>query len=151
MTDADRIRERENVANRLEKMVRHTPVLLAPLALVAVVDLVTGSVTGDSRIDVVLLLAAAAGLWSAYSTRRLAGRFRRDDFPQRATPLVWARAVISLAASFGFCAGVGYLIGGWVAAVVLPTAMTILIAVSFASGRRRRRRVLAERKSGLEP
>lgn len=143
MTDADRIREREreNVANRLEKMVRHTPVLLAPFALVAVVDLVTGSVTGDSRIDVALLVAAALGLWGAYSTRQLARRLRSGNLPERATPTAWIRAAASMLVSLAVCAGVGYLLGGWTGAVLLSAVTIALIGVALGVGIRRRRRI----------
>jgi hypothetical protein len=59
--------------------------------------------------------------------------------------MAWARAVASIVASFGFCVFVGYLIGGWVGAVVLSSAMFALTSVSIGIGLRRRRRIQSER------
>jgi hypothetical protein len=45
----------------------------------------------------------------------------------------------SIAASFGVTAGLGYLIGGWTLAVVLPAALVILMGIGIAVGLKRRR------------
>ena len=70
--------------------------------------------------------------------RRLARRFRRGAFPQRATPMLVVKAVASMVVSLVASVGMGYLIGGWVFAVVLPAASTVLIAFALIWGRRQR-------------
>jgi hypothetical protein len=130
---------RDKLAEKFNRYSRHAVLGVIPIALIAIVDLFTGSLTADRRIDYALLAAAAMGLWSAYSQRRLARRFRSGAFPQRATPMLVVKAVASTLLSLAVSAGMGYLIGGWVFAVVLPVAAIVLIAIAFIWGKRQRR------------
>jgi peptidoglycan/LPS O-acetylase OafA/YrhL len=130
---------RNKFAERLNRYSRHAVLGVIPLALIAVIDLLTGSLTADRRIDYALLAAAAMGLWSAFAQRRLARRFRSGTFPQRATPMLVVKAVASVLLALALGVGMGYLIGGWVLAVVLPAAATVLIAFAVFWGRRQRR------------
>ncbi len=124
----------EKLADQFDKYARYTVLAVIPIALIAVVDLATGSMTGDRRIDIASLAAATMGLWSAFSLRRLAQQFRGGNLLQRATPALWARTVLSIAVSPGFTAGVGYLIGGWVPAVALSSATAVLTGSSVVLG-----------------
>jgi drug/metabolite transporter (DMT)-like permease len=119
-----------------------------PLALIAVVDLATGDLTGDRRVDVALLAATAMVGYSTLSLRRLARRFREPEKPQRATAWMWIRGSVSLVAVFAATAGLGYLIGGTVAAIVLPSASLVLMLISVGIGLRRRRELARVRELG---
>ena len=72
---------------------RHTLFPIGPIGVIAVIDLATASLTGDHNIDYGLLAITAMSLYSVFSLRRLAGRFRRNDFPQRATPMLWLKSI----------------------------------------------------------
>jgi hypothetical protein len=139
VTDPVRTLEQEKLADRFDRYARHAVLGAIPIALIAVFDLATGSLTGDSRIDIALLGAAAMSFWSAFSLSRLGRRFRRGALPQRTGWMFWARSVAPIAASLGFSAGLGYLIGGWTLAVVLPSVTTALMGVAVGLGLRRRR------------
>lgn len=118
---------------------------MAPLALIGLLDLATGWLVSDRRFDAALLaLCVMAGL-SVVSQRRLARRLRAGELQGRATRLQWARAVLSTLLGLTFSAGVGYLIGGTVVAILLPAVTIVLVAYSVARGLRKRRRVQAER------
>jgi hypothetical protein len=134
--------ERSKFADRLDRSVRHLVLALIPIALIAVVDLSTGSLIDDRRIDIALLAATAMGLWGAYSLGRIAGRFRAGNVGWRNTRRQWVLQLASVAVLLGLCAGMGYLIGGWVPAVLLPAVTIVLTAGSAAVGIRRRRRIV---------
>src|SRR5437764_2011728 len=114
------------LAAKLARYSRHAVLGVIPLAVIAAIDLITGSLTADRRIDYALLAATAMGLWSALAQRRLARRFRSGAFPQRPTPLLVVKAVASVVVSLAVSVGMGYLIGGWAFAVELPAAATAL-------------------------
>ncbi len=135
--------EREKLAKRFERHSRHTLFAIVPIGLIAVIDLATGSLTGDHNIDYGLLAITAMSLYSVFLLRRLAGRFRRNDFPQRATPMLWLKSIGSIVTSLAVSAGIGYLVGGWVLAVVIPMGAAVTITIAVVVGRRRRRRVRA--------
>ena len=143
--DPERRPDRELAADKLEKYGRRAILALVPLAVVAVVDFATGSLGGDRRGDVALLIVVALGLWAAYNTRRLARRFRSGALPERAKPAAWTRAAASVLVSLAFCVGVGYLLGGWTGAVLLSAVTTVLIGTAMGVGLRRRRRMGAGR------
>lgn len=145
MQDPDRAAEREAVADRLEKAGRHTVFIVIPLAVIAAVDLATGSLTGERRIDLVLLAAAAMSLWANVSIRRTARRIRSGESFERPGAARWISLVASSSVTLAFAVGVGYLIGGWVGAVVLPAFVIVVTAGSVAIGMRRRRRMRVER------
>jgi hypothetical protein len=54
-------------------------------------------------------------------------------------------SLASFAATLALTAGLGYLVGGWVLAVVLPSATIVVMAGSAAIGIGRERRVARER------
>jgi len=118
---------------------------VVPLALIAVVDLATGALTGDRRVDIGLLAAAALAGTSVISQRRLARRLRANDFPRRATTAQWVRAAASILVGLAFSAGVGYLIGGWIVAILLPAVTVLLTGFGVVRGLRKRRRLREER------
>jgi hypothetical protein len=112
--------------------------------LIATIDVLTGSLTANRRIDYALLAAAAMGLSSAFWQRRFARRFRSGAFAQRATAMLVVKAVASVLVSLAVSVGMGYLIVGWVFAVVLPASATVLIAFAFIWGRRQRRALMEQ-------
>lgn len=135
--------ERTQVAERFDRYARHVLLAIIPIALIAAVDLPTGWLIDDRRIDIALLAAVAMALWGAYSLRRLGSRLRAGEPARRPTRRSWVLSLTSMAATLALTAVIGYLIGGWVAAVVLPSATIVLMAVSAAIGIRRRRRITA--------
>jgi hypothetical protein len=136
--------ERARIADRLERSTRHLGWGLAPLTLFAVVDLLTGWFTDDRRLDPLLLIAAAMGFWGLYSVRRLARRIRAGE-PKPPTRRSLLLALAALAATLTLTTGMGYLVGGSVGAVVLPSATIALLMVSFAIGILRRQRIQSGR------
>jgi hypothetical protein len=141
--DPDRAAEREATANRLDKAARHIVIGVIPLAVIAVVDLASGSLMDDKRLDLVVLAGMATGLWGAFSTRKMARRIRSGEPAERPSTARLVAAIASTFLSLAFPAVVGYLVGGWVAAVVLLSFMIVLTACSIAIGLRRRRRTQA--------
>jgi hypothetical protein len=133
--------ERTKVADRLDRSARHLLLAIIPTALIPAVDLPTGWLTGDRRIDIALLAAVAMALWRAYSLRRLARRLRSGEVARRPTRRRWVLSLASMAPPLALSAGIGYLIGGWVPALVVPSATIVLMAGSAAIGIRRRRRI----------
>jgi hypothetical protein len=131
------------MADRFDRYTRRIVLAMIPIALIAVVDLPTGWLLDDRRLDIALVAALGMGLWGVYSLRRFATRLRADDLPARPTRRRWVGSFASLAASLALSAGLGYLIGGWLPAVLLPSATLILMAGSVAVGLRRRRRIEA--------
>lgn len=123
----------------MERYGRHIWLGIIPLALIAAVDLATGALTGDRRIDVALLAAAAMSVYSLVSQRRLARRLRDPDWPPRATPWMWVRGTASIAFSLAFCAGIGYLVGGVVAATLFVSGLVLLFLVIMVLARRKQR------------
>ncbi len=144
MQDPDRAAEREALAGLLDKSARHMVIVVLFLAAIAAVDLATGSLLADKRLDLVLLGGTALGLWGAYSIRGTARRIRAGEPSERPSAARWAALVASYAASLAFAAAVGYLIGGWVVAVVLVSVVIVLTAFTFVIGTRRGRRMRAE-------
>jgi hypothetical protein len=139
----------EKAVAQLEKLSRLAPlvvVLLIPIAIVAVVDLVTGTPIEDRRLDIAMLVACAMGVQSIFVFRRLARRIREGNVSQLTGTRVVPRSVLSFAVSLAAVAGVGYLLGGWVVAITLPAVTIASGGVSVAVGYRRRRRVNADRK-----
>jgi hypothetical protein len=119
-----------------------------PLVVIAVVDLATDYLGVGRRIDVALLAVSAMGFYSSFSIRRLGRRFRQPETPTRATPWVWMRGILSILVTLAAGAGLGYLIGGLVVAVVLPAATAAVMLFSIGLGfrlRSRRRREELER------
>ena len=137
--------ERTKFAGRLERDAGYLMLALIAIALIAIVDLSTGSLLDDRRMDVALLALTAMAFWGAHSLRRIAERLRSGDLARRPTRRQWALDLASIATLLAVCAGVGYLVGGWVAAVALPTATIVLTAAAAAVGLRRRRRMATGR------
>jgi hypothetical protein len=123
---------RRGRAARLERWSRHAIFGVVPISLLGASDLATGWLGNGWRLDTGLLGVCALMSWSAISTRRM----RR--VPQR-LPSVRAVAVsgvISIAAAVG----IGYLVGGWIVAIVLPAAAYgVAVALGFAIWWRQRR------------
>lgn len=131
-----------------ERYGRRTWLWTLPLLLIAAADLATGYLGGDRRIDVVLLAASAMSFYSSFSLRRLARRFGQPERQTPATPWAWMRGILSILVMLAAGTGLGYLIGGLVVAVVLPTATAAVMLFSTGPGlqlRRRRRRDELER------
>ena len=137
--------DRREFADRLDRSTRYLVLAIIPIALIAVVDLTTGWLIDERRMDIALLAAVAMVLWGAYSFRRLAGRLRAGDFGRRPTRRKWVIELVETAVLLAVCAAIGYLIGGWVPAVVLPAAVIVVTAGSTAVGIRRRRRIATGR------
>jgi hypothetical protein len=137
--------ELTKAADRFERSSRHLLLALIPIALLAAVDLATGWLTGDRRIAIALLVATAMAVWGAYSLRWLARRFRTGDVARPPTRQSSLFLFASIAASLALSAGFGYLIGGWVLAVLIPSATIVVIAASGVYGIRCGRRLTAGR------
>jgi hypothetical protein len=133
--------EREKLARRFDKSARLAAIGLTPTLLVAVVDLATGALIDDRRLDLVLLASAGLGLSGAVSLRGFARRVRNDALPRESSPGLWARTAISILASVGVSSAIGYLVGGTVLAVAVPLALLLLSGVPVAIGLRRHRRM----------
>jgi hypothetical protein len=118
--------ELTKVADRFERSSRHLLLALIPTALP-------------------LLVATAMAVWGAYSLRWLARRFRTGDVARPPTRQSSLFMFASIAVSLALIAGFGYLIGGWVPAVLIPSATIVLIAASFVFGLRRGRRLTTGR------
>jgi hypothetical protein len=135
--------EHAKLADLLDRSARQVVLAIIPIALIAVVDLSTGWLLDDRRMDIALLAITAMLIWSAYSFRRRAERLRSGDFGERPTRRKWLLELASLAALLAMCAGIGYLIGDWVPAIAFPAATIVLtagaVAVGVRRGRRRRR------------
>lgn len=71
--------ERAKVADRLDTMGRWMPVVMIPIALVALLDLATGWGANDRVIDLVLLGVVAFVIVDSFWLRRLARRMRSGE------------------------------------------------------------------------
>jgi cytochrome bd-type quinol oxidase subunit 2 len=136
----DRTAERERVAAMFERYGRRAWLWTLPLVVIAVVDLATGYLGAGRRIDLALLGASAMSFYSSFSIRRLGRRFRQPEMPTRATRWAWMRGILSILVTLAAGAGIGYLIGGLVVAVVLPAATAAVMLFSIGLGLRLRRR-----------
>jgi hypothetical protein len=125
---------------RLERRLRHWGLLLVPIVVVALVDLALGQPIDDSRIDVALLVAAAAGVYSVYSLHRAVGRIRGGRGGEQPTTITWIKLAASLLIGLACVAGFGYLLGGWTTAIVMATFVAISTAASLVVGLMLRRR-----------
>jgi hypothetical protein len=138
--------ERGKQADRLGQWATWLPVIVSPLALIAIVDLAIGWADLGLRADVVALGVFALSVISSFQLRRLAGQMRAG-FPTPHRPVL--RVATSIAGMILLLVGSGvgayYLLGGWVPAIVIPLATVFLMASSTALGIRRRRRILAGR------
>jgi hypothetical protein len=130
----------ERVAALLVKNERLSLGLGIFLVAVAVADLFTGSLIDNKRIDVALLALAAMIVSGVFSRRRLAARFRRGEMRGPATPRTYIRFGLKEAMSLVFVGAVGYLLGGWIVAIILPALALATGAVAVGIGLRRRRR-----------
>jgi hypothetical protein len=130
---------RARVADRLDRYARHFLWALVPLFLVALIDLPTGWLSRDRRIDVAVLVSSAMGLWAVHTIRRLSRRVR-DGTPWWPN---WLLTVASVAVSLGASAGLGYLLLGSVGVIVLPSVTIVLTLVTVALGLWRRRQIRA--------
>jgi hypothetical protein len=131
--------ERLKAAEQIERSTRFMLFGIAGIAFVAVIDLPTAWLTGDRRIDVALLASAAMALWGVYSMRRLAGRLRANQPPPRPSGINRVFSVAGMAAALALSAAIGYLLGGWIVAVLLPAASIIFMAAAAAVALGRRR------------
>ena len=140
MVDPDRTAEREAVAARMDKAARLAAICVIPLALIAAVDLASGSLLDDKRIDLVLLAATAMALWGLFSIGGVTRRIRSGEPAERLSTAGWIAVVASCFLTLAFTAGVGFLLGGRLLAVVLVSFVIVLTGWSVARGKRRRRR-----------
>jgi hypothetical protein len=125
-----------------------------PLILIGSADLATGDLTGDRRADVATLAGGAMILYSSFSLRRLARRFREPMQPTRASARMVARGIASLVFALALSFGLGYLVGGLVFAVVLVAGSVVLMLFSVWLGLRKRRvreRAAAEARELFDP
>jgi hypothetical protein len=119
--------EREKAARRADRTVRHGALGFIVIAAIAVIDLANGFLGESRRIDAALLALAAVFLGGALQVRLAARQFGSKDFPPQPTPARLTAIVLLGLASLVLSAAVGYLIGGWFPAVLLPT-MVVLTA-----------------------
>jgi hypothetical protein len=84
--DPNKTLEREKAAIQFDKAARVSAFGVIFCATIAVIDLATGSLTNDRRLDAALLAIAVLSLSGVFQLRRLAKTFRSDDFPPKATP-----------------------------------------------------------------
>ncbi len=138
MSEPGRTTDRDELARRFEKYARHSALGVIPIAVLAAVDLWTGWLTGEWRVDVALLAASGMAPWSAFSFRMLARRFRAGELAHKPAPARWVGYIVSLFGVLGVSAGIGYLVGGWIVGLLLPSLTVVLIAASAAVGIRRR-------------
>jgi hypothetical protein len=139
--DPERAKQQTKLARAL-RLSRLAALLFVPVAVIAIVDLATGSPIASRRMDAALLAITAMAFYSVLGTRQTSWRFARGEPPQRATRMFWAKWTGSIIGVFGFTAGVGYLVGGWIAAALLPAITVILTGLTgglaFRHGRRKR-------------
>jgi hypothetical protein len=121
-----------------------SPVIL----LIGLSDLATGWLGGGTNLDVMFVLMAVAGLYSAFLIREAAARLDSPNSKRQTRRRLLARTSISLLLTFGLSAGVGYAIGGITWAMGFLAIGALFIGGSVALGVRRRRRVLS---SGAAP
>ena|SRR5689334_9395352 len=118
----------------LNRSTRSLRISLVAIVVVLVIDLTTGWPVGDWPFRAVLLVGAVADLLALL----LAGRARaeRADFSGKA--LLGVAGISSLIGSLVLMGGVGYLLGGKLAAVLLPFGLVCVIAYAWAKHRRSR-------------
>ena len=133
--------ERINIANRIERHTRYLVVAMGLTVVIASVDLITGWLTADRRFDIAILVAGAMGVGGIASLRQLAQQMR-EGLPPRPTKRSLMLSVSSVAAALVLTGVIGYLIGGWALAMILPSVTTLLVAASAAFGLWRARRVV---------
>jgi hypothetical protein len=135
-------RDRQDQIRRFELEARRWVLLTLagaiPLAASAVVDLITGALIDDRRIDIALLVAVGLGIWGSLSFYALANRMKRSELPERMSPLTLAWLVFSLIVIALATAGVGYLIAGWIGVGVFLGGLVVFTAVIAAYGARQR-------------
>jgi peptidoglycan/LPS O-acetylase OafA/YrhL len=129
---------------QLERRVRHFALLLVPVVVAALVDLASGQPIDDRRIDAALLVAAAAGAYSVFALHRAVGRIRAGRVGEQPTPMIWMKLAASALLGLALIAGFGYLLGGWIPAVVMPAFAAITTAASVGGGLVLRRRRAAD-------
>jgi hypothetical protein len=106
---------------------------------IALVDLLTDSVLGDWRIDVVVLGGCAVGLWGLFMARHFLRKLLTDEAGRPPGPGMRFSTVAFLGLSLAVTAGFGYVLGGPKLAVVLPVAEVVFLGVLTAQGVRRRK------------
>lgn len=121
----------------MEDAARITALGVALLAVIAVIDLATGSLVDDKRMDAGLLLACGLGLSGALGARRVARRFREGPLPPGMSVGQWLWFAASSAMTVAVTGVVGYLIGGWWIATGIPAAVLATISVVVLVTRRR--------------
>jgi hypothetical protein len=131
--------QRAENADKLEQSIRFVPVAVILGMVLVGVDLVTGAIFDDWRIDLLVLACCALGLWVFLSLRQIAGWVRTNQVPPRPGPGTWVSWTAGSALSVSITAGLGYLIGGLWLAVLLPAAEIVFIAILTARSVRRRR------------
>jgi hypothetical protein len=135
--------ERENQTAQFERLAQRslrTTLVTIPVALLALIDLLTGwPIGGIWEIDVALLVAVGMGIWGSWSLDRFARRMRKSQLPTEMTPLLLARTLFSIAATVALTGGIGYLLAGWIGAAALLALEGITTGVGVAIGLRRRK------------
>lgn len=130
---------RVEAAAKLERIAWVGTLVAGWIALVGVIELVTGSLMDDRRFALAMLGCAALGAVGSFSTRRLASRLRRDERIVEASRGRIAGSVAAVAAALAVGAALGYLVGGWMLAVVIPTLTVMLVGTGIVLGVRRRK------------
>jgi peptidoglycan/LPS O-acetylase OafA/YrhL len=130
------LRARE-AGDRLEASARLTALAVVLLAALAVIDLATGSLVDEPRMDVGLLIACGLGLWGALGLLRIARRLRQGPMPPGMSAGQWVWFVGSSAVGLAVMIVVGYLFGGWWVAFGFPAAVLVTTAVVVLAARRR--------------
>jgi hypothetical protein len=133
------------LADRFDRSAHWLLLAVIPLALIALVDLPTGWLLDDRRMDSALLVFTAASLWCAHSWRRFAGRVRAGGVALRPTRRKWVLEFASVAALLAMGATMGYLIGGWAPAVAFPATTIVLTAAVVAVAMWQRRQLIRGR------
>ena len=149
MSSPDPGLERRKISARIEKHRRLSLLGAIPTACTAIADLATGWLGHEWRLDLALLLIAAMIVWSALSSRRLTRRLIAGPAPVEVTPMRVMRALLPFATVLAITAGLGYLLGGTLGAILFPswTLSTTVVVVAVAVGIRRRRRRAARSES----
>jgi hypothetical protein len=123
--------KRQLAADKIERQLKwQLPMSLLLGSIVIAVgasDFISRWLNVSRRLDAVLIIGGLSALYSPIRMRRTARRLRAIE-TQPATKTRAAKAVGSLLASFAMIFIVGYLLGGWLIAVLLTGPVLVLTA-----------------------
>ena len=131
--------ERDELANKLERSNR---VVIAGLIIwmaIVVVDVFTGWMFDNRRVDLALLAACVAVVATLMLLRRVGKKLRLDAAPRRPDTRTSVATIATLGLSVATTVLIGYLFGGWTLAIVLTTLEIVLMGVSWAHAVRQKR------------